>query len=382
MNATKYLGFSAGGLPLAVLFILTCMQCSDGSGVTSGDLRTSETEYLSSEDKPTHRFSDFFIAGQRIALEANNDFRLGPMPSLGAINRRGEFIVLDNYGVRQILVFDRVGKPVGKIGTQGNEKGQYLFPDDVFYQQESNHFFVFDGDLLRLLEFDENSKYVSELSLPIYLEQFLFTYDKRLICYSSGAAGPEGADYVIHEYDRTGRLRNRFLRMPSIFTAAAESKGGGIVLIKDFLYVIIPYDYTIYKFNISGKLNNKVHVQSPHYTAMKPYTDRRIESEFEERKRYHSTWSHILQIVQLGEDRFGIVYNEAGTRQDYLDIYNLDPKRLVDSILLPNHVPGPHALYTVGEKLYMIEPSTSSETPHSADLFVIEYLYNRKNPTG
>ncbi len=360
-----------------ILFFLAYIGCSDGERTTSGDSGTSGIGTISLEEAPQSRFLDFFLTGRRIRLKSLTNFQLGPMPSLCAINRKGEFVILD-YGAKQILVYDSTGTPIARIGTRGNGKGQYLFPDSVFYNQDLDRYFIYDSDLLKVLEFDRDFNHIFDLNLPMYLEQLLITNERRLFCYSSGAVGPEGSDYIIYEYDKSGALRNRFLRMPKTYASGAESKGGGIINIKGHFYVITPYEYTISKTDISGRIENQVQIKSKYFTALKPYGDKRVETDFESRKRYHSTWSHILQIVQIGEDRFGIIYNEAGTALEFLDIFSLDLEKVVEGILLPNHLSGPHAIYTVGERLYLIEPVPSPIKAYSGDLSITEYTFIRK----
>jgi hypothetical protein len=354
--------------------IMLCTQCRNTTKAVSEDLISNEREDQLLGGKSEVQFKQLFTAGRRIPLSSRNGFRLGPMPSIGAISQRGEFIILDNAGVRQIIVFDNTGNPKAKIGSQGTETGQYLFPDNMFYQRDLARFFVYDGDLLRVLEFDEDFNYVFKFDLPIYIEQLLITDDGRFFYYTSGTTGPQGIDRVVYEYDRNGHMRNKFLKMPKAFSPAAESKGGGIVFINGYIYAITPYEYTISKHDASGKTVRQAHVRSPHYTPIKKYTDSAVETDFNERQRYHSTWSHILQIIQIGENQLGVIFDEAGTSRKYLDIFDFDLKATSGGILLPEHLGGPHALYTLGEKLYMLEPLIDEKPDYSGDLCIAEYV--------
>ena len=358
--------------------ILLCTQCANSTKTTSEGSKSNEEENQFLADKSEILFDKIFTAGRRIPLKSRDGFQLGPIPSIGAISRRGEFIILDNIGVRQIFVFDQTGNPRARIGSQGNEKGQYLFPDNMFYQPGLARFFIYDGDLLRILEFDEDFKYISKFDLPIYIEQLRVRYDRRFFYYTSGTAGSQGVDRVVYEYDRNGNMRNKLLRMPKEYSPAAESKGGGIVLIKNDLYVITPYKYTISKYNTVGKMIKEAHEQSPHYIPIKAYTNRDVGTDFNERKRYHSTWSHILQIIQIGENQLGVIFNEAGTSRDYLDIFDLDLKKMAGDILLPKHLAGPHAVYTLGNKLYMLEPLITTGSDYSGTLCIAEYILNHE----
>jgi len=357
--------------------VLVGNQCRNSiKKASEGSLSNDKQEPLKTRSEL--QFEKLFMVIRRIPLASPDGFHLGPMPSIGAINRRGEFIILDNYGVRQIVVFDDNGNPKARIGSQGNGRGQYLFPDNLFFQRDLDRLFVYDGDLLKVLEFDEKNNYVADLDLPIYLEQLLVTGEERYFCYTSGTAGSQGIDRVVYEFDKEGSLQNKFLKMPKAYSPAAESKGGGILLFNDSFYVITPYEYTISKFSISGKMLEQASFQSPFYTPIKMYANSNVETDFTERKRYHSTWSHILQIIQIGENQLGVVFNEAGTSRDYLDIFDISLRKIAGSILLPDHLAGPHALYTLGDRLYMVEPLSNEGSGRSGDICIAEYVLNHE----
>jgi hypothetical protein len=363
---------------LAFFFPCLIIHCSSSKKTASAGTELTFIGNQSLKDELNGEFKDYFSAGRKIVLGPSGDSRLGPMPSIGGINRRGEFIILDNFGVRQILVYDGTGTLKARIGSRGIGDGQYLYPDNMFVDRDSGHSYVSDGDLLRVLEYDEDNKYVAVIPLPIYMEQLLITKEGRLFCYTSGAAGPKGAERVIYEFNKTGHIRNRFLRMSNKYISAAESKGGGMILFKGLFYVITPYEYTISKCNPSGEIVAQARVKSPYYTEIKTYTDKRVETDFNERKRYHSTWSHIRQIIKIGDDRFGVVYNEARSERYYLDIFSSELKVITQGILLPGYLIAPHAIYTIGNELYWLEPAVNQNSADSADIAIAEYTFKIK----
>ncbi|GEM_PF-1774565 len=369
-------GYFAAFLSVFLIAQFSCDRKTAPSGAESANKK-----YLSLREGSGSKFGDYFSAGRKIALDLKDEIQIGPKPSIGALSRRGEFIILDSFGVRQILVFDTNGIYKTRIGSQGTGEGQYLYPDNMFLDQKTGRVYVSDGDLLRILEYDEDYRYLSEIALPVYIEQLLVTKEGRFFCFTSGSAGPDGADRVVYEFDRTGRIKNSFLRMPKTFVPAAEAKGGGMVHINDMFYIITPYEYTINRCNASGKVTAQVRIKTPFYTEMKMYADKKVETDLNERKRYHSTWSHIWWIINIGKDCLGVVYNEAGTKRYYLDIFTSDLDIIAHSILLPNLIATPHAIHTAGNDLYWLEYINSDGIENIAIAkYSFRYLHNSPMP--
>jgi hypothetical protein len=318
-------------------------------------------------------FSDLFEEVRQVPLRAETGFELGPIPSIGAVNQEGDFIILDNYATRQILVFDRTGRGKTRMGSEGKGEGQYLFPDNMLYQHNLAEYFVYDGDLLRVLIFNKNFQYVSKFDIPLYLEELAVMKDGRIFCYTSGAAGPQGIDRVVYECDKNGNILNKFCKQSKNYSAGAESKGGGIVILENNLYVITPYEYIIRKFDLRGKLVKEIRGSSMHYVPITKPPSREALENFQKRQEYHSTWSHIFQIIQIGNEMIGIVFTQPGQKYIFLDLYDLDLKRIASDVLLPEHMIGPHALHTHGNYLWMLKKPVSREIEEISSCTVIVY---------
>lgn len=317
-------------------------------------------------------FSDLFEEDERVNLQANDGFGLGPISSIAAVNRRGDFVILDNYGIRQILVFDHTGRGIAKIGSEGKGDGEYLYPDNVFHQEKLAEYYIYDGDLFRVLIFDKDFHYVYKIDIPLYLEQLAVTDEGRIFCYTSGVAGPQGVDRVVYECDRKGNILNRFCRQSKY---SVESKGGGIVIIRNSLYVITPYEYIIRQYAFRGKLLSEKRGDSAHYIPIKRPSNRAVFEDLQKRKEYLSTWSRILQIIRIGSDMIGIVFTEPGKKHVFLDIYDTDLRQKATDIVLPEHAAGPHGLFTHGNCLWMLKRSESQNSEKTAGFIAVSYAF-------
>jgi hypothetical protein len=257
------------------------------------------------------------------------------------------------------------------MGSEGKGEGEYLFPENVFYQDTLAEYFVYDGDLLRILLFDVDFHYVSKFGIPLYLEELAVTEDGRIFCYTSGVAGPQGVDRVVYECDRKGNILNRFCRQSKF---SVESKGGGVAIIRNNLYVITPYEYLIRRYDLRGRLLSEKRGNSAHYTPIKRPSNRTVFEDLQKRKEYHSTWSRILQIIQIGSDMIGIVFTEPGQKHIYMDMYDLDLRQRATDVVLPEHAAGPHGLLTHSNCLWMLKRSDSWNSEKKPGYTAVSYV--------
>ncbi|MEA2005486.1 MAG: 6-bladed beta-propeller, partial [Acidobacteriota bacterium] len=295
-------------------------------------------------------FGDLFEEVNKVPLHDDPGFELSPWPSIGAINKEGNFIILDNFA-RNILVFNRTGRGKEKIGSQGRGEAQYLYPECMFYQKHLGKYYVYDADRLRILLFDEEFRYSFSFDIPLYLEGLSVTDDGRIFCYTSGAASARGADRVVYECDKNGKILNKFCKMSKNYSPPGESKGGGIVIAGSNLYVITPYEYTIKKFDLDGKMIKEVQGKSTQYIPPKKLTNDDLDEmrrDFQKIKEYHRSWSHIGQILRIGKQMIGIVVFMATPEPQtfFLDLYDLDLNRISGDIALPEFKETIHRLYT------------------------------------
>mgnify|MGYP003330688483 CR=1 FL=1 len=70
-----------------------------------------------------------------------------------------DLAVLDGAGHR-ILIFNEYDQEVGKIGSQGSEKNQLLYPKDFIYDSRTKSFLIADYGNLRILELDRDGNFI------------------------------------------------------------------------------------------------------------------------------------------------------------------------------------------------------------------------------
>ena len=333
---------------LAVIFIITSFCARKENG--------EQTKTTSKSDKKS-AFSDLFEQSEIVPLIADPGFQLSSLPSIGAVNKNGDFIILDNYWVRQVLAFDHSGKGKAKLGKQGNADGEYQYPDNMFYQEHGSIYYIYDGDLLRVLIFDANFEYSMSFNMPLYLDALAVADDGRIFGYTSGPSSQQGVDRVVYECDKTGRVLRKFCKPWKDYFSLAEYKGGGVAIVENYLYVVTPYELRIRKFDLRGRLINDVVGSSEYYVPPSRPTKRMIEGmrqDIAKWRAYYLKSSHIRQIIQIGNEMIGIIIASPADRSILLNIYDLELNQLVADVVVPDHVDGPHAIYTRGDRLYML----------------------------
>ena len=339
---------------LAIIAILLCQNDQNSNIRTNSESNLGFAKFYSSKNA----FEDLFKEIKFIKLDFDSNFCLSARPQICAVNQQGDIIILDNFNVRQILVFDNNGKKKAKIGSEGKENGKYLFPKSVFYQPLLHKYYIYDGDLLRISEYNEDFSFSITFQVPFFLDEIIINSDKRIFGYTSTTI--EGHDGVVHELNWSGKIVNSFAPQSRNFIRSAASEGGGILLINQHLYVITPYEYTLSKYELSGKLIKKVKGESSHYLPPSKNINEALLNDLYKLQQFHNSWSHIRQIIQIGDKMIGVVFAEPGEARVFLDIYDTNLNYINGNILLPDYVIGPKGLFMKGDYLYLLRQAKPS----------------------
>ena len=183
------------------------------------------------------------------------------------------------------------------------------------------------------------------------------------------------AFHHVCEFNDKGEIINSFIRQSNNFSPAAVSEGGGILLIGDYLYVITPYEYTLSKVELNGKLIKKVTGKPSHYVPpSKNLNEEAFTSDLNKLKEFHNTWSHIRQIIQI-DNMIGIVYAEPGESRIFLDLYDLDLNLIASDILIPSYV---GRILSQGDRLYLLRQDESYINGQLPNPTIVEYLLKVK----
>ena len=300
-------------------------------------------------------FEDIFREESRIVLDSRDEFLIGPLPRIGMVTADGDIIILDI--TPRVGIYDKTGTGKGRIGGPGNGPGEYRYP--VSTTSYAGDLYLYDNTLSRISRYDETYRFVSSVLVSEPLHEIHYTDEGRLYGYWSVSPAE-----LICELDDEGRPIRRFAPQSENYNDAASSSGGGVVSSGGFLYTISPYEYTLSKYSLDGVLVDSVEGRSAHYVPPPDEFDPRILDDIPGLKAYHNQWSHILQILRIGDRGLAVVFAEPGYARAFLALYDLDLNPIAEDILLPDYTRAPGALFSRGGLLYMlVEPVDDQENP-------------------
>ncbi len=304
-------------------------------------------------------FEDIFREEKRITLDARDEFLIGPIPRIGTVTAAGDIVIMDI--TPRVGIYDKSGVGEGRIGGAGDGPGEYRYPLSI--ASGGPDFYLYDMLLMRISHYDSSFKLVRSFLSTTRLDALHISQEGRFFGY--GNSGNKGD--LVFELNGQGQVLRQFAPQSQNFNQAARSRGGGIVLWEEYVFFITPYEYTLHKYTLDGQLVDVAQRESPRYVAPPEEYDPRILDDPSKLDEYHDQWSHILQILPIGGRGLGVVFAEPGYARTFLDIYDSDLNLIAGDIQLPDYMNYPGALYSSGDRLYMlVEPIDDQANPSVA----------------
>ena len=303
-------------------------------------------------------FDDIFREESRIALDSSDEFLIGPLPRIGTVTPDGDIIILDV--TPRVGIYERTGAGKGRIGGPGDGPGEYRYP--VSIASYNDDLYLYDRTLSRMSRYDSTFRFVSSMPVSEHLDEIHYSDDGRLYGYWS-----THPTELICELDDEDQLFRRFAPQSENYNEASRSSGGGVVISGEFLYTISPYEYTLSQYTLDGVLVDSVQGRSAHYVPPPEQFDVRILNDIPRLNEYHDQWSHILQILRIGDRGLAVVFAAPGYSSAYLALYDSDLNPIAEDIQLPDYTRAPGTLFSRGDWLYMlVEPSDDQANPSVA----------------
>ena len=258
----------------------------------------------------------------------------------------------------RVGVYDETGVGKGRIGGPGDGPGEYRYPLSIVSRDTG--LYLYDMMLMRISRYDSSFKFVRSFLSTTRLDEFHISQDGRFFGY--GDSGNRGD--LVFELNDQGQILRQFAPQSKNFNPAASSRGGGIVLQEDYVFFITPYEYTLHKYTLDGQIVDTTRRESPRYVAPPEEYDPRILDDPSKLRAYHKQWSHILQILPIGDRSLAVVFAEPGYARTFIEIYDSNLNLIAGNIQLPDYMKSPGALFSRGDLLYMlVEPVDDLENP-------------------
>ncbi len=306
--------------------------------------------------KKPYAFEDIFREEKRITLDSRDNFLIGPLPRIGTVTSAGDIIIMDI--TPRVGVYDETGVGKGRIGGPGDGPGEYRYPLSI--ASSGPDFYLYDMMLMRISRYDSSYKFVRSVISTTRLDELHISQEGRFFGY--GDSGNRGD--LVFELNDQGQILRQFAPQSKNFNPAASSRGGGIVLREEYVFFITPYEYTLHKYTLDGQIVETAPRESPQYIAPPKKYDPRILDDPSKLRAYHNQWSHILQILPIGDRSLAVVFAEPGYARTFIEIYDSNLNLIAGNIQLPDYMKSPGALFFRGDLLYMlVEPVDDLENP-------------------
>ncbi len=237
---------------LGTLFLLSCgdtsKKISENNSVLSGPLKLPyifDIERSLKKDEPI-LLSNIGKELEYIPLETNPNSLMG---QILRIQFTSDFIFVAAYPSKGLLQFDRNGKFIKQIGSQGRGPGEYIGGSMFCIDEKSEKIFIMScWSNCEILEYNFNGEYIKSYNQPYEVDDFL-VYDTIGFVFKIADYYPPAANVT------PGAIDHSFLENNLIITDFTSNQ---LLKIKR---------YFIRNSNLGGNapafyfLNNKLHYQ-------------------------------------------------------------------------------------------------------------------------
>lgn len=213
-----------------LLFLIACSEYSDPVQTYSVDIQQRDS------------VSCFFTSYSYIPLETNENCMLGEVVGM-KVNE--DAIAIEDQG--RILLFQHDGKFISKIDKAGRGAGEYLSIEDFCVKDST--VYVLSRPQKIILAYSWSGTFKQGIELNDWYQHFQILDDEWMFLASENA-NDTGANFVLFNYvtREYGDAFSPFEKNESVtfssFSPFAGTFSGG-------LYVVHPFDYTIYQLGKS-----------------------------------------------------------------------------------------------------------------------------------
>lgn len=173
---------------------------------------------------------DFILSSFQIQLRINNDY-----------------MYFFDRNQKKMYVFDKNGDFKFLINKYGNGPEGYIQPSNFFISNNLD-IYIFDKAQKKLLIFNKNGNYIKNLRIDCPASNVTYLNDSTFIAYAQTAAYFEKSKDGIKILDKSGKITNSFLHMPSWISNSAMSFATGSYFIyqNETPLLITPWNNRIY----------------------------------------------------------------------------------------------------------------------------------------
>jgi hypothetical protein len=114
-----------------------------------------------------------------LRLEESEDNPIGIINKLIVTNTN--IYILDWERSRSLFIYDREGRFKNVIHQIGSGPGEFVRPDDFDIQKGSGNIIILDGNQRKLLVYNKNGDFISDIKFGMHINRFIVTNDNHII---------------------------------------------------------------------------------------------------------------------------------------------------------------------------------------------------------
>lgn len=235
-------------------FILLLSGCNHEKAT---EVNGSETiiKYAQCEQKHWSELPDSLLGKKQYILldTLNSDCFFGQMSKVQI--KDSLIYILDSH-LKKLVVYNRSGKGVARIGKQGQGPEEYIDIADFDVAPNGNIYFI-DGRIDNLFCFNNQFQFVSRKVLPFEADVLLAEENNFLFGLSSWNKGSyEGSKIV--QTDTLLHVKNAYLTYDEYMDPSFWISSYSFIRSKDYIAYNQPIDNHIYLFNNQGELKESI----------------------------------------------------------------------------------------------------------------------------
>jgi hypothetical protein len=146
-----------------------------------------------------------------VKLEESDDNLIGVIDKLLITNTN--IYILDGQRSKSLFIYGRDGKCKNVIHKVGNGPGEFISPNDFDIQKSTGNLVILDGSQRKLLFYNKNGDFISELKFEAHINSFLTTNDNNLVL-NKGNTRSDSSDKQIRITDSKGNTQTELLPVP------------------------------------------------------------------------------------------------------------------------------------------------------------------------
>jgi len=226
------------------LFGVLCIIISCSSTQKKEIETTGKVIKIDVSGKITENFPDIAQSISMLKLEESNEYPIGEIKKILLTNRK--IYILDQQGAKSVFTYNRNGTLENVIHHVGLGVGEYVSPDDMDLDKESNNIVILDKNIRKLLFYSEEGKFLSDLRLDFYVNAFTVKNGNFIIDKGNDVYKRTDFNYITILNRNADNIAN-VLPIPDFLNQMAISPNNPLQQLKDTVLYMPSLNNAIYK---------------------------------------------------------------------------------------------------------------------------------------